>query len=402
MRARRAALPASLPPDGPDLMGREIARGPDAVRATLAEVAAGAAPLGRALGRARRIVLVGTGASLAAARTVAPVWRAKEIAAGSAIPVLVREAAEIALDGPGTPDGESGPERGPAARPRPGGSRGRTALDGQAFVPGDLVVAISRSGTSPETLAAVQLALRAGCATIAITATAASPLAVAAGVVLLTPCGPEEGAATKSEVAALAALLGLAGLMSADAASGSRLRDLLTAAVEDWPPTARLGATLAAAGRLWFLGFGPGAGCAAAAALLWNEKARRPASAMTPSEFRHGAVEAARRGDAVVVIAPEDTRGDARYLGLLAAELGQLGVRSVWVMAEPPEGLVLAEVDCVWLRGAAVPVRCLEALVRLQQLARAGAHAAGTYRDGFRTLRRVVRPAGAEDLARPD
>ncbi|MGZ6269555.1 MAG: SIS domain-containing protein, partial [Candidatus Limnocylindrales bacterium] len=144
--ARLAA--ADLGTDGPDEMGRELAEGPTAVEGTLAAVEEAASALTALLQQTRRTVLVGTGASLAAARTAAPLWRARRRAEGIERPLVVRESTAAVLG----------------------------AADGEGFLPSDLVVAISQSGSSPETVAAARLAARAGCRVVAITAAASSPL----------------------------------------------------------------------------------------------------------------------------------------------------------------------------------------------------------------------------------
>ena len=68
----------------------------------------------------------------------------------------------------------------------------------------------------------------------------------------------------------------------------------------------------------------------------------------------------------------------------------------VWISASPPPGLTsirLTDGGAAAAPGEPSPAMALEALVRLQQLARATAHAAGTYRDGFAVLWAIVKPA---------
>jgi fructoselysine-6-P-deglycase FrlB-like protein len=172
----------------------------------------------------------------------------------------------------------------------------------------------------------------------------------------------------------------------------------LRAAVESWPVVVPAGPSLASAARTWILGFGTGVGLAQAAGILWHEKVRRPAVTLSVSEFRHGPIEAVCPGDAVIVVdvdGPLPAR--AAYLEMLRSELDTLGAFVVWVSASPPPGVVP-----IPLRGGAKdpatggqpsPTAALEALVRLQQLGRATAHAAGTYREGFAVLGTIVKPA---------
>jgi glucosamine--fructose-6-phosphate aminotransferase (isomerizing) len=352
---------AVLAADGPDEMGRELAEGPAAVEGALAAVERAAPVIAALFEQTQRTVLVGTGASLAAARTVAPLWRTRDRARGRDGPLLVRESTAALL-------GDA---------------------DGEVFLPTDLVVAISQSGSSPETVAAARRAAEIGGRVVGVSAAAASPLSEVARVSVVTPSGEEGGAATKSALSALAALLAIPGAVATDAASRVVLADRLRDVVADWPSAAALGPVFGGADRLWIVGLGTAAGLTAAAGLLWHEKAHRPAVTTTVSEFRHGPVEAARPEDAVLLLDVDPpVTARAGYLTLLREELGRLGVPLVTVAPDAP-----AEQPGIRLGLAAGGPAALEALLRLQQLARATAHAAGTYQDGFRILRVIVRAA---------
>ena len=333
--------------DALDEMARELSQGPDAVESTLAEVGRRRSELGSLIAAGGRLVLVGTGASLAVARTAAPLWRARHRRE-----VLVRQSSEIALGD----------------------------LDGDRFMASDLVIAISQSGASPETLAAARQAAALGCRVLGITAHGEAPLSAAASQTLVVQSGEERGASTKSALATLAALLGLAGLLPVDgewpAAVAARLRAIAASAREAEASSL----VLADARQAWFIGFGAALGIAETGALLWHEKVVRQAMATTPSELRHGPVEAIGGRDAVVLIDvdPPDPRREA-YLALLRAELAQLGAALVEL---PPAA-----------EDEQPAARALAALLRLQQLAHATALAAGTYRDGFAVLRRIVTAA---------
>jgi fructoselysine-6-P-deglycase FrlB-like protein len=334
-------------PDGPDEMGRELAEGPAAVVNTLVEVERLRTRLEPLVEAAQRIVLVGTGASLAMARASAPVWRAR---LPREMNLIVRQSSEAVL-------GDA---------------------DGWHVEPSDLVVAISQAGASPETLAAARQADAIGAPVLAVTASSNSPLATSATVACVVASGDEHGASTKSALATLTALLAIAGALLTDADAGAMIGLRLRGIVDSWESVIPAGRSLADARYTWFLGFGPGQGIAEAGALLWHEKVARQAAAATPSEFRHGPIEAAGADDAVVLvdIDPTDARRDA-YLERLRAELGELDVAVVELRPDPGE----------------LEHRALAALLRVQQLSRATALAAGTYRDGFSVLGRVVTPA---------
>jgi fructoselysine-6-P-deglycase FrlB-like protein len=337
---------ANATADGPDAMGREIAEGPDAVEATLAAVEALSPQIANLVVEAGRIVLVGTGASLAVIRIAAPIWRGT---ARHGVSLLVRQATEVALGD----------------------------LDGAGIEATDVVVAISQSGSSPETLAAARLARAAGASVLALTAHPVSALASIATLSVPLASGEETGAATKSALASLAAVLAVAGCLRSDAAHVRGLRaDLVETAT--WTEALEAAELLAAARHTWMLGFGAEEGIAAAAGLLWQEKVIRPATAATPSEFRHGLIEAVAPQDVVLLLSPLDAGGrTAGYLGRLRGELRTLGVAVLELRATAP----------------APGPAALELLFRVQHLARATALAAGTYREQFAILRRVVKPA---------
>lgn len=351
----RAGPPAGdIAADGPDEMGRELASGPEAVAATLSALRPRIGTLREHLSAADSVHVIGTGASLAVARCAEPLLRAADRKAGRRRDLLVREAAALIMALPGE----------------------------ESCRCGDLVVAVSRSGKSPEVLAACRYARAAGARVLAVTSGEASPLAELADDTLHVPIGEEHGAATKSALGGLAALLAMWGLVGADPTASRELVRLLRAAVNDWPEAWAIGRELASARRTWFAGFGSGLGVAEAAGLLWHEKVHRLAVATTPSGFRHGLIEAASDEDAIVLVEvdpPLPVR--AAYMRLLSDDCRALGLLQVTLTHDrPPAGRWLA------LRAAEPPGRALESLVRVQQLARATALAGGSYSDGFVVL----------------
>lgn len=355
-------------PDGPDEMGQELAEGPDAVERTLANLAPIRASADRLLDGAARIVFVGTGASLAMVHAAAPSWR--RISEQRQRPVLVRQSTEAVLAG----------------------------ADGFSFEGSDLVVAVSQSGTSPETLAALRMARSKGCETIAVTAQATSPLGSEASLTVQVGSGEERGAATKSALATLAALYAIAGQL--DGESGPAVTTALRKIVMSWSSVVAAAPVLAAARQTWVVGFGSGLGIAEAGALLWHEKVIRPAVGTTPSEFRHGLIEAAGPADAVILI--DVDRSDPRrraYLTRLDQELAALDVALVEIRPGPDRTPVSGKASETPRRirypipAEAPATVALAALLRVQQLARATALTAGTYRDEFVVLHHVVQPA---------
>jgi glutamine---fructose-6-phosphate transaminase (isomerizing) len=345
----------------PDELAREIAEGPEAVRRTLSEMHRSNRGIMESLARTRHVILLGTGASLAMARCAEALWRISDQASGLPRKVMALEASEALF------------------------VRNSGLTDEQAAV-----VVVSKSGSSPESLAAAEAAVRAGARALAITSDGGSPLARAASDVVVTPIGEEHGAATKSETAALAALLALGGVIATDAGAVDRVTSVLLDAVATEGGITAAGAAVGTARRIWTVGFGASRGVAEALALLLHEKAQLAAVAATPSGFRHGLVEASAAGDALVIAASEheDPMLTAHF-DRLADEGHQVGLRMVWLSGRDRVGLNIP------LRGSTQAERALEAVVRAQQLAHAAAHAAGTYMDGFRVLRAIVAPGDA-------
>jgi fructoselysine-6-P-deglycase FrlB-like protein len=362
-------LLAGLAADGPDGLGRDLAGAADGAEATLAEVARSRARLDDLLGRGESTFLVGTGMSLAVACAAAPFWLSARRRAGDRRSLNVRESAAAVLG----------------------------SADGLTWRKGDLIVAVSKSGASPETVAAARGAVAAGCSVVAVTAEPASPLAELAELVIPTPIGEESGAGTRSAVAALAALFAMPEVGAMDAAARAAQVAPLRAAIEGWSDVVPAGPPLASAARTWILGFGTAVGLAQGAGILWHEKVRRPAVTLSVSEFRHGAIEAVSPGDAVIVVdADRPLPARATYLELLRSELDTLGAVVVWVSTDPPHGVMGVRVGSGAIAGGRdriSPATALAAFMRLQQLGRATAHAAGTYREEFAVLRKIVKPA---------
>ena len=166
-----------------------------------------------------------------------------------------------------------------------------------------------------------------------------------------------------------------------------RIRTVLSGVIDDDATPHSAGSEVGTARRTWTVGDGPSHGIAEALALLLHEKAQLPAVSGTPSAFRHGLVEAAARGDALVVIECGVEDASLRsYLDRLEEDGSRVGLRMVWIAPDARSGKYIP------LRSATSAERALEAVVRAQQVAHAAAHAAGTYTDGFKVLRALVSP----------
>ncbi len=177
---------------------------------------------------------------------------------------------------------------------------------------GQLAVAISQSGRSPD-IVALQAACRAGGAqTLALVNVEDSPLAMLADVVLPLSAGAETSvAATKSFIVSLAGLAAVAAHWSEDAALIAAL-DALPEQLEsafdlDWTPVAD---TLADARNLFVIGRGYSFGIAQEAALKMKETSALHAEAFSSAEVRHGPMAIIDDGFPLLGFATSDDAGD--------------------------------------------------------------------------------------------
>jgi glucosamine--fructose-6-phosphate aminotransferase (isomerizing) len=142
---------------------------------------------------------------------------------------------------------------------------------------------------------------------LAVTNTADSPLARAAGLSVLTQAGPEFTVSCKTYVTALIALQWLAGVF-ADADEGETLRRLAPAAphareyLADWRPhTTALASELEGIRHLFLTGRGRSLAAAGTGALIIKESAHFPAEGMSSAALRHGPMEMLR-GDILTFV----------------------------------------------------------------------------------------------------
>jgi glutamine---fructose-6-phosphate transaminase (isomerizing) len=157
-------------------------------------------------------------------------------------------------------------------------------------VEGLVAMAISQSGRSPDILAAMAAARKAGALTLALVNAEGSPLAELCDVVVPLHAGAERCvAATKSYIASLAAILHLAGEYCEQQTLLTALQDapsLLRGAWHcDWSPLVEC---LRGARGLYVIGRGPGLAIAQEAALKLKETCRLHAEAFSAAEVRHG------------------------------------------------------------------------------------------------------------------
>ena len=194
------------------------------------------------------------------------------------------------------------------------------------FLSGCLYLAISQSGRSPDLLAAVESASKAGATVVALCNDPEAPLNALAHHALPLGAGPERSvAATKSYVASLAALLQMTAAWTGDADLHTALASLpagLDAAWRaDWDAALDV---LTEARHLYVIGRGPGLGIAQEAALKCKETCALHAEAFSAAEVRHGPQALLGPDFPALLLAQDDpTRAG---LEALAAELAARGV----------------------------------------------------------------------------
>ena len=190
---------------------------------------------------------------------------------------------------------------------------------------GTLMLTISQSGASPDLLAVVGQARKAGAHIVALVNAEESPLAQLADELLPLHAGPERSvAATKSFLASLAAIVQLVAAWSNDRALAAALESapqLLTRAWQlDWNA---LVTRLTAANNLYVIGRGLGLGVAQEAALKFKETSGLHAEAVSAAELRHGPMALVRTGFPLLVFSQNDESRPG--IVQLAAELSAQG-----------------------------------------------------------------------------
>lgn len=185
-----------------------------------------------------------------------------------------------------------------------------------------LVILISQSGETADTLAALREAKRKGAAALAIVNVMGSTLAREADAVLLTQAGPEIGvASTKAYLAQLTALALLVGYrMQADRDTEEAAR-ILAAALRGLPALvaqcltreaeiAALAERLAACHTLFYLGRGYDHAVALEAALKLKEISYLHAEAYPAGEMKHGPLALVEPGVAVIGFCTQPTTNE--------------------------------------------------------------------------------------------
>jgi glucosamine--fructose-6-phosphate aminotransferase (isomerizing) len=267
--------------------------------------------------------------------------------------------------------------------------------------PDDLVVGISQSGETADTLAAIREAKSRGARTLAICNVVDSAIPRASDGALYTHAGPEIGvASTKCFTAQLAALALLAvhlGRRSGglgDAPAAELIRELLLVPQKMSEVLGDLGDLRALAGRykdakdFLYLGRGTNYPIALEGALKLKEISYIHAEGYAAGEMKHGPIALIDDGIPVVVIAPRG-KGYEKVLSNLA----QVRAREGQVIAVATKGDVTIAESCrdvLWIPDAPPLLQPLLTVLPLQLLAYAVALARGNDVDQPRNLAKSV------------
>ncbi len=194
-------------------------------------------------------------------------------------------------------------------------------------VEGQLAVALSQSGQSPDLVDTMKALGEAGAMTVALVNRTQSPLAECCDWVVPLGAGPEKSvAATKSYITSLSAVARLVAHWQLDAGLLEALdrlpEDLARATREDWSHGVE---TLAGAEQIMVVGRGLGFAVALEAALKFKETCALQAEAFSSAEIRHGPMALIDEGYPLLIFAP---RGPEQAGSLaLAADMRARGAR---------------------------------------------------------------------------
>ena len=178
----------------------------------------------------------------------------------------------------------------------------------KADLHGTVFLAISQSGASPDLLASIDMARKAGACTIAIVNADNSPLAAAADYAIPLCAGAEISvAATKSYIASLSALIHLVGSWASD----HELLDALDLAPKqlsrawelDWSAASL---RLSDVENLYVLARGLGLGIAQEGALKLKETCGLHAEGFSAAEVKHGPMALVHSDFPVMLLAQND------------------------------------------------------------------------------------------------
>ncbi len=267
---------------------------------------------------------------------------------------------------------------------------------------GDVVVAISQSGETRDTLAALRLAGESGVPTVAITNVEGSQICEHADAVLLTQAGPEIGvAATKTFTTQTALLAAIAARLAANRGMlNPRMRRNLAAqlraipelmaetVVRSEPVAADLGERWSQAGFFFYIARNLGLPVALEGALKMKEISYVPSDAYAAGEMKHGPIALLSAATPTIAVAVGTPVVDK-----LASNVAEVKTRGAHVLAiaseDDPRMLEYAD-ETIFVPALDWRLQPILAVVPLQLLALETAERRGLNVDQPRNLAKTV------------
>jgi len=250
---------------------------------------------------------------------------------------------------------------------------------------GDLAIAVSQSGATPEIVTVLQAAMRAGAVGVAVTNDPTSALATTADMVLPLGAGDERAVpATKTVTAQMAAFAVLAdalGGLGCSADDWDAVPAAVQAVLDDPDSAAAAAEVIGAAPGIITVGRGLLYGTALEAALKLKETTSILAEGYSAADLRHGPIAVVERDFPVLAFAADGPA--AADMRALCAELEARGADVLRVSDDPGAALPLGG-------GLPEPLAVLPATVRAQQVALALAGLRGLDADAPPGLTKVT------------
>jgi glucosamine--fructose-6-phosphate aminotransferase (isomerizing) len=264
-----------------------------------------------------------------------------------------------------------------------------------------LVVAISQSGETADTLEAVRHARRQRASVLAITNTVGSSMARESDATFYTRGGPEVAvASTKSVMTQLVAVY-LVGLYLAQVRGyrdGDEVRshfhdlaqtpELVSEVLARMDPVRKLAREIAGSERVLFLGRHVGYPMALEGALKLKELAYISAEGFPAGEIKHGPIALIEKGTPVVVIAPRHALTPKLVINV--QEIRARGARTIVIATDGDDSMVPHADDLVRIPDTKSLLSPMLMLVPMQVLAAEFAMARGLDVDQPRNLAKSV------------
>jgi glutamine---fructose-6-phosphate transaminase (isomerizing) len=264
-----------------------------------------------------------------------------------------------------------------------------------------LVIAISQSGETADTLEAVRHARRLRASVLAVTNTVGSSIARESDATFYTRGGPEVAVASTKAVMTQLAAVYLVGLYLAQVRGyrdGDEIRshfedlartpDLLSAVLTRMDPVRKLAREIASADLVLFLGRHVGYPMALEGALKLKELAYVSAEGFPAGEIKHGPIALIDKGTPVVIIAPRHALTPKLVTNV--QEIRARGARTIVIATDGDDSMVPHADDLIRLPDTKSLLSPLLTLVPMQVLAAEFAMARGLDVDQPRNLAKSV------------